>query len=174
MSHQRQEIREALKAMLVAANTAAATRVHVNRPNPLSQKPGPRSVRDELPAILIYTRNESSVINNVAPREYLRTVEVIIELAMAMTEDEDEIDNALDDFALVVEGVVLADETVNNKAIDFRLNSSSMAIVDTGEIPIGAVQMTFEADYVEYHPQPPDADSLDDLREVRTDWRATP
>lgn len=173
MSHQRQEIREALKAMLID-QTVAEERVWINRTDPISQRPGQRSSSSKLPAILIYTRNEASQILNVAPREYLRTVEVIIELAMAVTETADEIDNALDDFAKVVEGIILADDTVSGKAADFRMTGSAMAIVDTGEIPIGAVQITCEADYVEFHPADADVGTLDDLRTVRTDYAARP
>ena len=167
MSHQRQEIREAIKAMLVG-NTVAGTRVYINRTDPISQRPGSRSSSEQLPAILIYTRNESARLLNVAPREYLRTVEVVIELAVGVTETVDEIDNALDDFAQVVEGIVLADDTVSGKATDFRMTGSTMAIVSDGEIPIGAVQMTFEADYVEFHPAAPAAEDLDDLRTAPT------
>lgn len=170
MSHQRQAIREALKTMLLN-QTVAGDRVWINRPNPLSQKPGQRSVRDQLPAILIYTRNERSEILNVAPREYLRTVEVILELAVAMTETADEIDNALDDFAQVVEGIVLADDTVTGTASDFRLMASAMTIVDTGEIPIGAVQLTCEAEYVEFHPAATVGDGEDALRTVSTSFQ---
>lgn len=176
MSHQRHAIREALQTLLVAANTAAAGRVYINRTNPLSQRPSSEagSAQEELPAILIYTRNEAAEIFNVSPREYRRTVEVIIELVMAITETTGAIDNALDDFAEAVEAVILRDDTVTNTASDFRLVSSSMAIVEEGEIPIGAVQLVCEADYVEFHPKPDLQDDADDLREVRSNWRVTP
>lgn len=174
MSHQRQAIREALQTMLVDAATAAGNRVYINRTNPLSQRPGSRSARQELPAILIYTRNEAAQILNVAPREYLRTVEVIIELVMAIPESDGAIDNDLDDFAEAVEAVIFRDDTVTNTASDFRLVSSSMAIVEEGEIPIGAVQLVCEAEYVEFHPKPDLQDDADDLREVRSDWQVTP
>lgn len=173
MSHQRQAIREALQAMLVAADTAAADRVYINRTNPLSQRPSSEdgSAQEELPAILIYTRNEAAEIFNVSPREYRRTVEVIIELVMAITETTGAIDNALDDFAEAVEAVILRDDTVTNTASDFRLVASSMAIVDEGEVPIGAVQLVCEAEYVEYHPKADLQDDEDDLRTVNTEYQ---
>lgn len=148
MSHQRIAIRAAAKAALID-KTVAESRVWVNRPNPLSQRPGSRSASSELPAILIYTKDEQSDVFNAAPRQYRRTVELIVELAMAMS---DTIDDDLDGFAYVVENLLLQDDGLDGAASETRLASSSMTIVDTGDIPIGAVVMTFEVDYYQYFP----------------------
>lgn len=148
MSHQRQAIRAAVETA-IGTTTVAGTNVFINRPNPLSQRPNPRSSESMLPAILIYTKDESSAVYNEAPRMYKRTVELVVELAMAMT---DSIDDDLDTFADVVENRILQDDSLGGTAAETRLVSSTMTIVDTGEMPIGAVVMTFDVDYFQHFP----------------------
>lgn len=170
MSHQRKKIRQAIAALLLN-NTPAGDRVWTNRPNPLSQRPSQQSASSQLPAILIYTRIEDSDVFNEAPRQFLRTVEVVVEIAEAMN---DAIDDTLDDYAETVERLILLDDSLGQDpdfpndpeervASETRLVRSQMTIADGGEIPIGAAILTFEVDYHTYHPGEGQPDDLDDF-----------
>jgi hypothetical protein len=156
MSTQRKKIRQAIKALLLD-NTPAGARVWTNRPNPLSQRPGQQSASSQLPAILIYTRSEDSEVFNESPRQYKRTVEVVVEIAAAMNDD---IDDTLDDYAQTVENLILLDDRLGTDPDDAgeyvadgtELTRSSMTIVDGGEIPIGAAILSFDVMYYTFHP----------------------
>lgn len=150
MTHPRTEIREAVKTALLN-NTIAEDRVYSNRPNPITQQASARQGRTEFPAILIYTTTESSVISNEAPREYRRTVEIVVECGKAI-DPSTELDEQLDDFARVVEGLLLVDDTLGGKAADLRLTGTSTGIVDQGQKLLGVVALTLEADYYEFFP----------------------
>ena len=162
MSGQRKKIREAIKALLVN-KTPSADRVWTNRPNPLSLRPGQKSTREQLPAILIYTKVEDAEVFNEAPREYLRTVEVIVEVAAAMN---DTIDDTLDEYAEQIEDIILEDDSLGQDpqypndprervAAETRIIRTNLVIADGGEIPIGAAIITFEVDYYKYSPGEP-------------------
>lgn len=164
MTHPRTAIRHAARAALENA-TIAQDRVWVNRPNPLSQRPGTRSTSSQLPAILIYTKDEQIQEHTAAPRELLRTTELVVELAHAMT---DTIDDELDAFASTVEHLLLDEDSLGGACSELRLTASSMTIVDAGDIPIGAVILTFEADYYEAFPAPEQPAGLDDFNTLAT------
>lgn len=172
MTHQRQKIREAVKALLENMGPWD-DRVWTNRPNPLSQRPNTQSSRSKLPAVLIYTRDESSEIVNEAPREYLRTVELVVEVAEAMN---DAIDDTLDGYAQTIERAILVDDTLGRDVDDcliadqIRLVSSSLAITDTGDTMIGASILRFDVDYYEFLPGEETADALGDFEGANIEY----
>lgn len=172
MTHQRQKIREAVKALLENIGPWD-DRVWTNRPNPLSQRPNTQSSRSKLPAVLIYTRDESSEIVNEAPREYLRTVELVVEVAEAMN---DAIDDTLDGYAQTIERAILVDDTLGRDVDDcliadqIRLVSSSLAITDTGDTMIGASILRFDVDYYEFLPGEETADALGDFEGANIEY----
>lgn len=166
--HQRQAIRQAVKALILGDGTQPwADRVWVNRPNPLSQRSHQDSALNQLPAVLIYTRTGSDEKFNEAPREYLRTVELVIEIAAAMN---DKIDDTLDEYADTIERLILNDPYLGETAADTLLTGSGMTIVDDGEIPIGAVILTFDVTYRQHFPDETVAAALDDLETVHNDY----
>lgn len=150
MTHPRTAIRAAVQALLLN-NTIAQDRVYTNRPNPITQQASARAGRTEFPAILIYTTSESSTISNVAPREYQRTVEIIVECGKEISAAT-ELDEQLDDFAREVENLLLVDDTLGGTAADLRMTGQSMGIVDQGQKVLGVVAITLEADYYEFFP----------------------
>lgn len=169
MTHQRDVIRNAVRARLIGDSTHPwGDRVWVNRPNPLSDRPHQDSNRSRLPAVLIYTRSEQAEKFNEAPREYLRTVELVVEIAVAMN---DAIDDTLDDYAEVVEALILNDPYLDDTAADTLLASTDITIVgrDT-ERPIGAAILTFEVTYLQHFPTAAFNDTLDDLDTVHSDY----
>lgn len=159
MSHQRKEIRLAVQAALVAADTAAETRVYASRMIPFR--------RIDLPAIAVYTLEESSVDNDSAPRELTRTLQLVIEAAVRATGTQ--IDDELDDLAEEIERAMHADETFGGKCGDSVLASTEMDLAEDGDRMIGILKLTYATTYYTYAPEDADV-TLDDLETVETTY----
>lgn len=173
MTHPRKVIREAAALMLVNKGEWL-DRVFTNRMRPLSARPSPRSDRSQLPALIIYTRNEKAEIFNVAPREYKCTVDVIIEIVADAT---DGVDDLLDSMAETVERILGRDDTIAGTADDCVYTGTDMTIIDDKvERAIGAVAMTFQATYYRNAPDGIDAPdggynaTLPDMTSVHVDY----
>lgn len=179
MTHPRQLIREAAKAMLLNQGPWL-DRVYTNRMRALSARPAQRSDRSQLPALVIYTRNEKAEIFNAAPREYKCSVELIIEL---IDDASDGVDDLLDSMAETVERIFGRDDTIAETADDCEYVGSDMTIIADGvERPIGAVAISFQATYYRTAPdgsELPDGspapgggynETLPDMRQVNVDY----
>jgi hypothetical protein len=179
MTHPRKLIREAAAAMLVAQGPWLE-RVYTNRMKTLSARPSQRSDRSQLPAIVIYTRNEKAEEFNVAPREYKCSVELIIEIVADATDD---VDDLLDSMAETVERIFGRDDTLAETADDCLYLGTDMTIIADGvERPIGAVALSFQATYYRTAPdgsEMPDGspapgggfnDTLPDMRQINVDY----
>jgi hypothetical protein len=163
MNHPRQAIRQAFCAAL-AGRTVAQGRIWANRPSPLSQGASSPGGLRELPAVLVYTRDERADVFDESPRRYRRRCDVVAECAIQVAPGT-AIDDDLDAFAQQVETAVLADDTLGGVAHDTQLTSTTMTIVDTGAQLIGAVVLTFEVEYFTHAPTPdtPVPDALSTL-----------
>jgi hypothetical protein len=149
MTHQRQLIREAVKVMVLNQGPWLE-RVYTNRNRALSARPNPRSERSQLPALVIYTRNEKATIFNAAPREYKCEVEVVIEIVADATDD---VDDLLDTMAATVERIIGRDDTLAETADDCEYVGTDMTIIESGvERSIGAVALSFQAVYYRMAP----------------------
>lgn len=167
MTHQRQIIREAAAAMLVNQGPWLE-RVFTNRNRSLSARPNQRSDRSQLPALVIYTRNEKATIFNAAPREYRCDVEVIIEIVADATDD---VDDLLDGMAETVERIFGRDDTIAETADDCEYVGTDMTIIESGvERAIGAVALTFQATYYRTAPDDDYNATLPDLTKVHVDY----
>ena len=172
MAHPRTEIRNYLKTLLTGAGSYPwQNRVFVNRPNPLAQKTHQDSIYTELPALLIYTKSGTNEIHEEAPREYMRNFEVVIEIAAAM---DDNIDDTLDQYSEIVEMLVLTDPYLGGNASDTTFTDDALLILDDGELPIGAVILTFDVMYLQNFPGENEPQGLDDLDTVFTTYRTDP
>lgn len=166
--HTRKLIRDAAKAALVVANTRAGTRVESNRPNPLSQRPSPDGGNaQELPALLVYTRSTKSEVFDESPRRYRNRAELVVEGVLEIQAGQ-EIDDELDAFELEITNAMLRDETLGGLANDLTQQSSSTGTDDTGAKLLGAVIITFEAEYFSYAPAE-GTQTLDDLVRIHTE-----
>lgn len=150
--HQRQAIREAVKAQLLN-RTAAGARVFESRTVPFQ--------RLELPAIAVYTLSESVEIEGTAPRELKRTMELAIEAHVSVRPDTT-VDDALDALAEEIERAMHADQTLGGTAGDAVLSSTDVGISAEGNRPTGVVGLTYSVTYRTYAPEASDV-SLDDL-----------
>jgi hypothetical protein len=143
--HERQAIREAIKAQLIGTPptfaTAARDRVFKSREAPLRVA--------ELPAINIYTDSEpvDPDSGNSAPRELKRTAVIAVEGWVVASDD---VDDRLDDLALEIETAMDQDLNLTDTAFDSVLVSTEIGINPKGERPMGCVHMEFA---VTYHTQ---------------------
>lgn len=165
MAHQRKVIRDAAKAKLLGQTTAGA-RVYTNRVRPLMSN----GWTSELPAIIIYTMDETSDVWNAAPREYMRTVQLMVEIQAAA---DDSLDDVLDNIADQVELILLRDDTLSETVNDLRMSRTRMALRDEGETLIGACVIQFDAQYLDMRPDEEFNATLLDLVEVHTDYSLT-
>jgi hypothetical protein len=134
--HQRTLIRQAVQACIVNASTLVGPRVFLNRMQPLWGV--------ELPAILIYTEKEPAEICIEAPREYERSLELSIEIVASA---DATLDDTMDSICAQLEQCLFVDETFGGLVVDTILADTSMAIVDSGEKPIGATKVTLTMPY---------------------------
>jgi len=143
MAHQRKLIRDAIVSRLIQAGTMAERRVFGSRAVALQPK--------ELPAILVYTKNEQVEKSAEAPREFKRTVTVSIEL-VAQSDREETLDDALDDFCEQVEKAVFSDQYFDSLVSDCFLGDTEIEILSDGEKPIGAAKINLLMHYFQRLP----------------------
>ncbi|MBU1594262.1 MAG: hypothetical protein KKA55_01850 [Proteobacteria bacterium] len=159
--HPRQLIREAVVELLTGATDAGA-RVWASRMRHVSSR--------DLPAIGVYTTEESSPLADVSPRKYERTVTVAVD---CMVEADESVDDALDALAMQVETALMADPTLGGAALDSALMRTSIGLVGEGRTQAGCATLEFEADY-ETSPGLVDLDSLDDFATAGVDYDLAP
>lgn len=162
MPHQRKLIRDHAVSMLMG-QTAAGSKVFANRVRPLISN----GWLDRLPAIVIYTLDESSEIFNAAPREYMRTVQLMVEI---QARAEESLDDVLDAIADDVERILLRDDTLGGTVNDLRYAQTRMALREDGENLIGACLIQFDAEYLDERPDDEFNATLDDLNTVTTQY----
>lgn len=167
MPHQRKLIRDHAVSMLMG-QTAAGSKVFANRVRPLISN----GWLDRLPAIVIYTLDESSEIFNAAPHEYMRTVQLMVEI---QARAEENLDDVLDAIADDVERILLRDDTLGGTVNDLRYAQTRMALREDGENLIGACLIQFDAEYLDVRPDGSDEvpgfnATLPDLNTVTTQY----
>lgn len=133
--HKRQAIREGIAAQL-AGKTAAETRVYETRMVPFH--------RLTLPAIAVYSTEESSDDQQTAPRGYKRALTVTVEAAV---KGSGNVDDAMDAIALEIEGAVEADRTVAGAADDLTLTGTQMDLIEHGDHAFGSVRLQYRVTY---------------------------
>lgn len=146
--HERREIRDAIVAQLIAAGASFGSRVFPTRIPPLRTA--------ELPAVCVYTDDEQvdRATWSTAPRELGRTVNVAIEGWVRVTED---IEDVFDALALEVETAMDADLNLDETAFDSGLVSTEIGISMQGDRPMGAIRLLYAVTYhTELRVQPPE------------------
>jgi uncharacterized protein YgbK (DUF1537 family) len=133
--HKRSELRSAVVTALTGA-TAAGSRVFGDRALDLWAT--------ELPAILVYAREEQSERMHVSSDTLKRRAKFSIE---AIAQGNDSLDQTLDDMAEAIEATINADPTLAEETISTTLTQTELLVDDDGEKTIGAVRMTYEILY---------------------------
>jgi hypothetical protein len=135
-THERQAIREAIVAQL-KGRTSAGVRVFKSRREPLREM--------ELPAITVYTDEETVDDVNTAPRELKRQVSVAV---IGWVMQSASVDDALDALALEIETAMDADMFLGGTSPGAsRLASVAIGEKLDGARPMGAVNLTYTATY---------------------------
>jgi hypothetical protein len=138
MAHERTEIREAVVAQLIAASTAAGSRVYETRLAPIRTA--------ELPAISVYVDSETVRPDSMssAPRELKRTAELAIE---AWARADADVDDVLDALALEIETAMDSDVNLDETAFNSVLSSTEVKISMDGDRPMGVVRLVYAVVY---------------------------
>jgi hypothetical protein len=135
MTHPRNEIRNAVTALLMGS-TSAGVRVFPTRKTD--------HLASELPVISIYTRDEDSELNGNAPRELERSTRLLIE---CMVQEDENVDDAMDDFAEEVEDIMDADYTLGGLCFESQLVSTDMDSVKDSGRAVGILELTYQIEY---------------------------
>ena len=136
MSHARQVIREQAAATLTGLSTTGSN-VFQSRVYPLQET--------NLPALLIYTKEESS---EVAVLGTARTLERELILAVeAYVKANNNSDDTIDTIAKEIEVAIGGDSTLNNKAKDVFLISTDINYVGEGDNPVAVATFNFQVSY---------------------------
>lgn len=139
----RKEIRKKIGEILML-NTAAGANVFVSRTRKISAS--------SLPAILVYTRQETAEEFNTAPRELKRTLTVGIEI---VARADDELDDTLDDLAQEVERIMsenqlLADDDgdpESERCSDIAYTGAEITLTGDGDNQHGACVLSYDVTY---------------------------
>jgi len=168
----RSRVRAGIRSILLN-HTAAADRVYMN--------PSEAWSRERFPAIgLHYVSDRGDVVSD-AERQYLRTlelgVEVIVERRLGFEVGSNAVGDAiafsesdeLDDLCDQVERTLLSDITLGGYAVDVRLVRTDMDFDERGERVLGAARITFNVSYIEAVVERP-VRLARDLEHIHVDW----
>lgn len=136
MSHKRTTIRNAVVTMLTGSTTAGSN-VYANRMT--------RNWTSELPAILIYMLDETNVPRDVRSNQYIRTLQLLIEIRTQATTN---VDTDIDDIALEVEDLIKADQSLTGNALAAILTSTEVTLDSESELETGVAVLTYEVKYI--------------------------
>lgn len=146
MAHERQDIRAAIVARLIAASTGAGSRVSTQRMRPL-RKAG-------LPAILVYSDSEkvSEGSAETSPRELTRTAVFVVEAWVSA--EASALEDAMDAIALQIETAMDQDLNLAHPstptvptAFDSTLIGTEFGVDPDGELPMGCVHLEYAITY---------------------------
>lgn len=159
--HPRTLIRYAVAALLVAAATAAGTRVYRTRKVPHRTA--------ELPVINVYTLEESTrdESQRTSPRELERDISLVLECWV--TASDEKIDDAMDDIAKQVEDAMhadfyLPDPQGEETAADSMLQSTTLEVLEQGDRLLGMAALVYSVTRRDIVPAAP---TLDDFLRFR-------
>lgn len=135
MSSQRKLIRHAVVDRL-KCKTACEERVYPNRVLNLFEI--------ELPAILVYMKNEPSKVYQAAPVEYERDLQLVVEVVV---NGDDTLDDLIDDISDDIEYWLHQDHTQGELCSDTILKNTQIEISNQGDKLIGSAVLTYSMPY---------------------------
>lgn len=166
----RERIRKKIVELL-KGKTDAGDRVFPNRAAPAKV--------DKLPIILVYSKSDAASKFSESPREYKRTISMVVEIIAAGPEqnfaDEDgktSVEDLLDALGEQVECEISRDIFLQGEADDLDLGDSELEFEARGQKMIGSLRITFDIVYYRFFP----TDSFDkqgvkdDLKRIHVDW----
>lgn len=157
MNHPRKDIRDAVVALLTGA-TSAGSRVYPSRFAPVSES--------ELPCLLVYTLSEDVEISSESPREYGRSLKLIVDIRAAAAAS---LDNTFDALALQVESAMMQDFTLGDRVNDIILQNTEISVSVEGDAEIGSCALTYLLPYFTLAvTSPTEANHVNDLKTINT------
>ena len=136
MAHPRKVIRHAVTDAILAAATTAGTRVFPTQKLLYAMR--------LLPAIAVYTPSEKSTLDDTAPRELDRKLNLVVEALVASVEN---VDDAMDDIAEEIEAVMDADPYLSCLVFQSHLAETEAVSEPDGDRQIGQLTMTYQLSY---------------------------
>jgi len=176
MESRRKLIREAVKGIL-KGKTAAGDKVYSNLSSP--------TWRQQLPAIVIYSRSEAVETFNVAPKEYKHTLQLAIEAIAYGNEDpaaKDLLEDLLDQIGEDITREMHRDETLGETINVFGkktalidsmdLRSMEFQFEGDGARPTGSLTLVFDLVYYEMRPASMEEQAgISDLETINAKWK---
>lgn len=136
MAHVRKQIRDALATAVTGLATTGAN-VYTSRVYPISSA--------SLPALLVYTKDESSEYLTVAkPRTILRTLSAVIDIYV---KGNTTYDDTIDSIAAEVE-TALSDVTLSGIAKDLMITGFATEFSGDPDQPVGTATLSIDVEYV--------------------------
>ena len=142
MTHPRQTIREAVQKILLN-ETEAGGNVYMNKMIPPQH--------ENLPEIIIYTKDETITMQTNAPREYKRELDLVIEI-MVQANNEVTAQDLLDKIARQVELLMGKDDSLLCNTGEAILTNIHLEYDESGTSPIGACVMNYNCIYYDTVP----------------------
>lgn len=137
MAHKRREIRAHIVSIIKAGNTTAGNRVYPSRVR--------AGVGLTFPIVAVYTPRETLECVGVNPREYSRTLELVIE---CLSEDISvEVENKLDILMNEIEGLIDTNENLIPDVSDVEFSGSSVDLFNSGERDTASGVMRYQIKY---------------------------
>lgn len=128
---------------LMKVNTDLGGRWWASRPNPL--------FLDELPCGLVYFSDEGADHQQTAPRNYLRSLDLVCEAVHRMeSKRENALDDWLDSRAYEIENAMLSDRFLGQKGLiedTILVRTQPTTIEDEGDADIGTLRVFFRITY---------------------------
>lgn len=180
MSAKAKAIRKAAADGIQCLKTPAQERVYTNRFRSLPEWLA--NGAPALPAIVIYTINETVEVSTDAPKEYRRLMEMAIEIVVSRGEAKHPgADDRLDDIAEMVEQWIFRNPTfglTEHDDVTFGDHPSSLvrdenAPIDEGETDIAAKRLVFQVTYYQDAPEG-DIGALPPAKSIEAGWDVGP
>ncbi len=126
---------------------------------------------EEMPALIVYTRDEQAEIEIGAPRAYKRVLRMAVEIVTDTKDDAVAPDDLVDDVTAEIERRMFRDETLTGLVSDVRLSDTEMETNSDGETMHAAARVTFEVHY--WTDAPEEQIGLDDFERVHSEMLPT-
>lgn len=121
----------------------------------------------ELPAINIYTLDETVDRFDAAPKSYKRILAMTIECINSQDSDE-KLDECLEEMGADVETAMEADETLGELVNKLELVRTAYKLEPEAEIATGSLILTYN---IEFFTQPSSLIAVDDLENIEFEWK---
>lgn len=149
---------------LLLGNTSCGDSVFKNRSRPFIDVDGWQS---ELPAIVVFTNDETASQAMASPTTFERTARVVVEVHQTSSEETDDF---LDHVAEEIETLISRyDWHLDN--IGFSLGETRMSLVENAQRINGALAVTFQMTYYSYLPDEAKSAGLDDFKVASNTYR---